>query len=816
MAQTPYGLQADPDLIGLPTTLGDAPVVPVGNELVSDSQVPLYDTENGVVLTVNQEELPVYLKNPKYQMQKGAKVNVVGPSGDSFNLDAKEVSSALQSGYRLETPEETQEREVQSKFGGVGQSALATLEAFGRGATLGTSDVSLAAEGISPETLAGREQASPVLTTVAEAAGTLLSPINKLMPTVAVERGLMRAAAKAGLSNPIAKSVVQRIVPKAAGSAVEGAFFGAGQLLSEDAMGKADFNAENLAAYAGTGALLGGTFGGLFAGASELAGPISTLVKKGAAPFSSRISAQLDSKVSTAKLLGISPIQLAKLEKRNPKIVEGMEDYLKNKLDTGLLDTAENLFAKNAIIKESSGQKIGSILDELDIVLKTNPGMAPENAAVWGEVYRKVADSVADLYKVDAPGMSKLRKQSDEFLNDIFKLSKQKGEFNASSLQGAKKALDKLLNYEKEPGKWTLTQDMAFQARNAIRDEIDLLANTLQSRGLADDLAIQLKKANADYASASTFGDFLQTRSLKAADKTFELYGEVKNVALDISRKMVALGKMEKARQAMDKAMSNTVKAFKSGTRGLQVASYTAVPNLVTTSIAQNYEGGKAKKPANQLEAYNNSLNNLRNFKQDPDGFMERVNKQTAGLYSVAPKTSSELDALAFRALTYLDSKAPKRTANANLLSTYRPTPLPSTQQMAQFARIVKAVEEPATVLNNITSGTVSRDEVQVLKAVYPALFSELQSKFIQELPKLQATMPYNRRIQLGLIMDTPADASMEPLNIAGLQSSFMPSQDPDANTASGAVNQTVGGMENLNVSEGLEGPTESATKSNE
>ena len=59
-------------------------------------------------------------------------------------------------------------------------------------------------------------------------------------------------------------NVVKKAVQTGIGSAVEGAAFGAGKLLSEDSLGNAEFNAENLMANVGEGAFLGGLAGGGF------------------------------------------------------------------------------------------------------------------------------------------------------------------------------------------------------------------------------------------------------------------------------------------------------------------------------------------------------------------------------------------------------------------------------------------------------------------------------------------------------------------------------------------------------------------------
>lgn len=800
----------------MPTHLGNTPIASTTGT-VDGSLLPLYDHKNKTVLNVPHEEAEAYLKSGQFTLPKKTRLNIIDPNtGEAHSIDGAEAYNALQSGYRLERAEETRERHLQDKYGGVGQGAIAALEGFGRGALTGASDQLLKMDpNVTQEDLAGREEANPIISTVSEGAGLVLSPLAKILGVEAAaaktESFIAKQAVKAGLSNPVAKSIATKIIPHAAGSAVEGAFYGGGQLLSEEALGKADLNAENLAAYIGTGALLNGAFGATFAGAKELAGPVSKVAKYVASPFTSKISQNLDSEVSSARLLGLTPAQLQKLQKRNPKVVEEMQDFLRQDLKLGIADSAEDLVAKNAAVKESAGNEIGAVLKEVDQTLEQMPLFKPSSASVWDNVYNKVYTEVEDALAKDIPGMGKYQKPINDFLDDVARLGKSEQKFSASDLQKFKKGLDKLIKYEKDPGKFSVLEEMAFSARTAVRDEIDKLAQSMETLGGADDLAQRLREANRKYAGSATFGEFLEKRALKSADRDFSMTGTVKDVGLDLSRKLVVLGKIEQGRMKMDKLVQGTVKAFGNTTKGLSIAAQTQVPNIVNSALAVNYGGEKPKKPQTKQEAYNNILQNVNSYTANPTAFMERSNRQTASLYTAAPQTSAQLDNLAMTAMAYLSTKVPKKTQNTTLLSPFQPVSLPSTQDLAKFARILHAIEKPAVVLHNLQNGTASREEIDVLKEVYPATFQKLQETFVHELPKLQGTMPYNRRVQLGILLGVPADQSMQPENVLGLQALFGQAQQQQGSPAQGAVNSTVGGMKELSKSENQMTPLQEA-----
>lgn len=811
---------------GLPAQFGTTPVVSTTGERSPDL-IPLYDHKNKAVLSVPQAELPAYLKSPQYTVQKGSSFNVVSPEGTVNSIDGAEIGQALQSGYRLEAPEETHERKLQEQYGDVGSQALAGLAGVGRGLTFGLSDQALVRSGaVNPETLSGLEEANPASSVVGEVGGILGPAVFTGGSSVAAkgalsagsavrgaaeagkiaERVLVRQAEKAGLSSALAKTIVEKIGPKAAGSAVEGAFFGAGQLLTEDALGRADLNAENLASYIGTGALINGAFGAGLAGAGELVKPISQIAKYAAEPFAAKATNALDSEVASGRLLGLTPTQLQKLKVRNPRVAEGLEEYLKKDLGLSITDTAESLAQKNQAIKESAGANIGKVLDDLDNVLNANPELRPTSEAVWGNVWKKTMAAAEDVMSSNVPGAEKYRKQAAEFLDDIAKMAKSSKEFQASDLQKMKQGFDKLLKYEKEPGKWTLLEDLIFTSRTAIRDEIDLLAQNMQARGLSDDLATQLKDANRQWASSATFGDFLEKRALKSADRGGSITDAMKDVGLDLSRKLVVLGKIEKARQVADRILVKTVTSLGELARPIPAATTVALPSLLKSSIAVDYSSGKPKAAKTAQQAYTNAVNNVTSFQQSPTQFIEKTNRQTSSIYGAAPQTSAQLDALAFKAMSYLGTKIPKSSRQPTLLSSYRPPKMPSSLEMGKFARIVHAVEKPMTVLHNLQAGTVTREEIDVLKNVYPAIFGDLRDKIMLRLPELQHKMPYNRRIQLGLLMDVPADPSMQASNVMGLQAQFDSQEQPDQ----GAVNPTVTGISNMSFGDNMTTPTQS------
>lgn len=136
----------------------------------------------------------------------------------------------------------------QAKYGGYGQQALAGLEGAARGASLGTSDFAETRSGLaSKEDVAAREEANPITSFLGNVAGAT---------------GLTVATGGlGGLATGIKGVLGSGMLGHALASAAEGAVFGAGNAVSDTALGDGSVNAQKILADIGMGSALGGGLG---------------------------------------------------------------------------------------------------------------------------------------------------------------------------------------------------------------------------------------------------------------------------------------------------------------------------------------------------------------------------------------------------------------------------------------------------------------------------------------------------------------------------------------------------------------------------
>jgi hypothetical protein len=229
--------------------------------------------------------------------------------GERGTINESDLNEVLQTGGRVITEDELKR---EAEFAEAGEKpVLASAVSALRGATLGLSDVALKQTGLlSEQELQDLQTANPTASVLGEVAGTvaptLLSggaglvgrtAVSKLVAQGMAKEAAEAAVAKMGTSvvNKVAAAspaalaesfgslvgtkaaaklsgttseVIKEAVKLGVGSSVEGALYGTGKLISEDQLGNAEFNAENLLATIGESAVTGGVFGG----ATSLAG----------------------------------------------------------------------------------------------------------------------------------------------------------------------------------------------------------------------------------------------------------------------------------------------------------------------------------------------------------------------------------------------------------------------------------------------------------------------------------------------------------------------------------------------------------------
>lgn len=674
-------------------------------------------------------------------------------------------------------------------------------------ATFGASDVLARAMGVPAERLAEVREKSPVSSGVGTGLGIAVPAVLSGGESLAAKAiaGPLEATTTAGkiagegieklVEGRIRSKAAKEIVKNATSMATEGAIFGAGQAVDEAALGKAPLNAQTIVAGVGPGAMLGGLGGGVIGGVKAVA----PIVRKGIEPITDKLAAGaknlVDPEQAALELYGIKPSKAMELEQRLPGFTKELPNFAINEHELAFNPTAEGLIAKNKEVIEKTGEKIGNLVKTLDEQSALHSEVLPTNYQVASRL-----EEILDGYRAkfaDTEGMSAAKlKELKGFQKDIESLARggASEKISLERINNIRKAYD-LEAYVGGGSTEKFKSKVAQAFRRELRDVIDTAATKISEASPDANmklLATDLKAANRTFAIAKVLEKTLPKKLNQSA--AVSLMDLAKGAAVgtlthstplgiaasavskfaksDARRSAVILADIYNQSKGVTNAIKDSVSNFVSKTA--KPVKQLSLKSLVNSGFAVDYS--TKEKPKNQKEAFKNVQTNLQALDQDSDLLIDRLAKSTARYSSAAPVIAQETHAALSRAISFLQDKLPKDPATPTM---FPKDYMPSSIEMAKFERYMQAVEHPLTVLDDVQKGTLTREHVEALKAVYPDIYTELQQEVLQQVAEQGMDMDFNKKMQLGILLDIPTDASLIPTNIAGLQANFMPQNDP-------------------------------------
>lgn len=206
----------------------------------------------------------------------------------------------------------------------------------------------------------------------------------------------------------------------------------------------------------------------------------------------------------------------------------------------------------------------------------------------------------------------------------------------------------------------------------------------------------------------------------------------------------------------IDKGIINAVTApvVKAGETISKVSKAMPVSVLTpTTAIAGlNWSSRNEKTEQELQDMYKEKISDI-NELVNSGAAVDRVSNSTAGLTTFAPNISSSLQEKALLALSYLKNKAPVNPYEGTLLED---SWNPSNSEIAKWARIARVVENPLSILDDITTG-IPVEAVDALREVYPHLYTQIVEGFLDKTDEIKK-LPYQQQLQINMflgMMDT-------------------------------------------------------------
>jgi hypothetical protein len=209
---------------------------------------------------------------------------------------------------------------------------------------------------------------------------------------------------------------------------------------------------------------------------------------------------------------------------------------------------------------------------------------------------------------------------------------------------------------------------------------------------------------------------------------------------------------------------------------GVRNKTYGATEKLITglTSPGAAKAAITAKTSGSIKERRETYLKQRENMQSSADKIAtlkENIQSQIApSAPGVAASMTQKLDVVH----QFLQSKMPVDPLEGTSIFANKTGYVPSDAEMAKWERYVKAVDNPAGVIEDIAEGSPSQEGVEVLKTVYPAMFKQLQSSVLFAIMEQQPTLDYKQRLTLGTLFDIPSDPSLASAFVSTMQGNFV------------------------------------------
>lgn len=335
-----------------------------------------------------------------------------------------------------------------------------------------------------------------------------------------------------------------------------------------------------------------------------------------------------------------------------------------------------------------------------------------------------------------------------------------------------------------------VTSEGGHNAYNVVRDSIHnamyQVADAQGGKGLAE----ALKQANKEWAQTQRIlKPVLEKAAIRdAARSNISLTdigaaaagaaadggaGILRGMALNVFRKVYGnfvasegLGYAAKVLQKVTDNVDNSIAGFLSASTAknaekLQLGSIGALSRFLGDDDSSDDKVSNFIKVRDQLDA----------IQASPEKLGDTVNSMIGDMAEITPNLYPLMVANMHNITEYLTAQAPR---SVGLEDPLRPNSwVPTDRDISGFERKLDAVMNPMKILDEVKTGTLTKESVQAVQTVYPQLYSAIQRKIIEQLSTLDPKQKMKVRTKLRLLLTDPKSGQLESQRVGILQSGF-------------------------------------------
>jgi hypothetical protein len=182
-----------------------------------------------------------------------------------------------------------------------------------------------------------------------------------------------------------------------------------------------------------------------------------------------------------------------------------------------------------------------------------------------------------------------------------------------------------------------------------------------------------------------------------------------------------------------------------------------------------------------------------------------KIGDALTGVRTIDPQLADRMETVAARKIEFLAAKAPKNPGMPGWEA--------SKGDIAKWARYLEATENPNGVFERMANGTMTPEDVETVKTVYPELHNDLTQQILIQVAKIGGPkkLPYWKRLMMTMFTGSMLDPSLSPNVVAALQATYANEPGTEGGTQAPGAQPNFGAMGSTKKGEDTE-----ATKAQE
>jgi hypothetical protein len=253
------------------------------------------------------------------------------------------------------------------------------------------------------------------------------------------------------------------------------------------------------------------------------------------------------------------------------------------------------------------------------------------------------------------------------------------------------------------------------------KDRLILREGMADMKKSMDDLVEELAEMQENFAASYKLKDMAggtwTSRGISTIQKVDEVYRATK----------------DKIKNGIIQMLKPAGKAARQAARGVKVEGSAMEEGV---KLTEELKGRKVKSKKEEEERFKEETDEISRLHADPQMMMVRLGDSLQELSDVAPVTAISANQTAQRAINFAFANIPSTALQGNLVidSDY----IPSSEEMFQWRTVMRAIEDPLVMIDELAAGFVQPKTMEAVKTVYPEMYSEMQRSIIDVVSDLK------------------------------------------------------------------------------